>query len=418
MSEKTLGEQAEQARREAEATERERLHRIIQGCYGYLDIEAHPELAAEIEAVLAPCDEAGHCVAPEESDEHVGDTRVDLAVPVGGGSMNESAEQRLGAVEALFCEAHQPPHDSCPCCEAVRADDRRLDAEAALLEAHALLCVQKKWEPKPIDYEQLDPGIRDLVRRLREAGFDTTDSGDGVSKPPEWYQPDERGITEAFDFPHVVCKTEPHLLFAESRRLLALLGDEWDVEANYHPRHGSATMLARPSDERIANGVVICHQEEIRTCSPSKRGADELEAALQPPTQEMKDELSLGTAAVADRDLPPSTPDYLHGLYDAQRAVVEACTACDGQGFVIGVETENGHDCDGTEASCAVRCPVPIPVQVQEPCEYCGRPSDAIRALACSLDEASGSANNSATNNQSNEKEPSGEAAIPPQEPQ
>lgn len=30
-----------------------------------------------------------------------------------------------------------------------------------------------------IDYEQLDPGIRETVRRLRAWGFDTTDSGDG-----------------------------------------------------------------------------------------------------------------------------------------------------------------------------------------------------------------------------------------------
>lgn len=71
-------------------------------------------------------------------------------------------------------------------------------------------------------------------------------------------------------------------------------------------------------------------------------------------------------------------------LKDAQRAVVEACQACEGQGWTIGVETGYGHACDGTDANCALMCPVPEPVQVQERCEYCGRPSDAIRALATS----------------------------------
>jgi len=33
-----------------------------------------------------------------------------------------------------------------------------------------------------IDYDEIDPGIRDVVRRLREAGYNTTDSGDGVTK--------------------------------------------------------------------------------------------------------------------------------------------------------------------------------------------------------------------------------------------
>lgn len=42
--------------------------------------------------------------------------------------------------------------------------------------------------------ESLDPGVRRLVTLLRERGFNTTDSGDGVSKPS-----DERSM----DVPHV-----------------------------------------------------------------------------------------------------------------------------------------------------------------------------------------------------------------------
>jgi hypothetical protein len=33
-----------------------------------------------------------------------------------------------------------------------------------------------------INYDELDPGIRETVRWFRERGFDTTDSGDGVAK--------------------------------------------------------------------------------------------------------------------------------------------------------------------------------------------------------------------------------------------
>lgn len=50
-----------------------------------------------------------------------------------------------------------------------------------------------------MDYSILDPGIRDLVRWCRQMGLETSDSGDGVSKPAEWY---ERG--EAIRIPHVV----------------------------------------------------------------------------------------------------------------------------------------------------------------------------------------------------------------------
>jgi hypothetical protein len=69
-------------------------------------------------------------------------------------------------------------------------------------------------------------------------------------------------------------------------------------------------------------------------------------------------------------------------LEQAQRAVVEACEACEGQGWTIGITTGYGHACDGTDASCSQNCPVPVPEQIQEPCEYCGRPSAAIVALS------------------------------------
>ena len=67
----------------------------------------------------------------------------------------------------------------------------------------------------------------------------------------------------------------------------------------------------------------------------------------------------------------------LSALQEAQRAVVEACQACDGRGFIA--TTASAHGCDGTEESCARTCPVAV--EDQQQCEYCGRPVAAIQAL-------------------------------------
>lgn len=59
-----------------------------------------------------------------------------------------------------------------------------------------------------LNLEELDPGIREVVRRLRKAGFNTTDSGDGVSKPE---------MECALDVPNV------HMVFP----------NDWDSEGAY-----------------------------------------------------------------------------------------------------------------------------------------------------------------------------------------
>jgi hypothetical protein len=46
------------------------------------------------------------------------------------------------------------------------------------------------------DYEQLNPGIRDLVKTLHELGYETSDSGDGKTNI-------EAGMDWGFDFRHV-----------------------------------------------------------------------------------------------------------------------------------------------------------------------------------------------------------------------
>lgn len=73
-----------------------------------------------------------------------------------------------------------------------------------------------------INYEELDPGIRLTVKRLRDNGFETTDSGDGKTKllPGSIYDP-----TEVFTFPHVACVIDYEALLREATRLLHLLED-------------------------------------------------------------------------------------------------------------------------------------------------------------------------------------------------
>lgn len=107
-------------------------------------------------------------------------------------------------------------------------------------------------EVGPIDIATLDPGIRETVRRLRDAGFDTRDSGDGVTKLAAGW--------EALDFPHVVIRCEPAQVVAEARRLHTFVTEHgicvepvghssvW-IEASYDPVNDIATiMLAGMSD--------------------------------------------------------------------------------------------------------------------------------------------------------------------------
>lgn len=85
----------------------------------------------------------------------------------------------------------------------------------------------------------LDPGIRRLVVALREAGFETTDSGDGVSKPD---------VGRVLDVPHVFIVIKPDAMVTESHRLVATLRSfgvrvkPGVVQATYDPLDGVATL--------------------------------------------------------------------------------------------------------------------------------------------------------------------------------
>lgn len=105
----------------------------------------------------------------------------------------------------------------------------------------------------PIDYNQLDPGIRSTVRWLRDAGFNTIDSGDGITKA--------EAIAEghAMDAPHVFIRVTPERLSQTADVLLEFVqnsgfqvsaysldadapGASFFIEAHYSPVDGIATV--------------------------------------------------------------------------------------------------------------------------------------------------------------------------------
>ena len=92
-----------------------------------------------------------------------------------------------------------------------------------------------------IDYDTLDPGIRDVVRAINEWGWKTCDSGDGS----------KAGTMEcALDHPHVFCESrwEPGGIINEAHglaaRLVSRFGLGWFVETNYSTKDGRAFLYA------------------------------------------------------------------------------------------------------------------------------------------------------------------------------
>lgn len=97
--------------------------------------------------------------------------------------------------------------------------------------------IRKTLPKDEFNYDQLDPGIRDLVRKLRESGFETTDSGDGVSKP---------AVARNFDFPHVFAVVSPNHMVRLSHMMASLLPANWLVEATYSTKDKVGLLMARP----------------------------------------------------------------------------------------------------------------------------------------------------------------------------
>lgn len=136
----------------------------------------------------------------------------------------------------------------------------------------------------------LDPGIRRTVAWLRDHGFDTTDSGDGVTKL-------ETGVMDpedVLDVPHVVMVTEPDELVTWAKRLAHELSargidlvpegrGEPTLSASYDPANGSSVLILYGVNDEMLFGEA----------SESADACDEQEQSLahddtQPETPEAK----------------------------------------------------------------------------------------------------------------------------------
>jgi len=115
-----------------------------------------------------------------------------------------------------------------------------------------------------LDYALLDPGIKETVRFLRQLGFRTTDSGDGVTKPSE-------GDTGALTFPHVFMMVEPKKAHQEADRLKwvldkhGLLFGEVLIEATYLPIDKLAILMVNFLDDAKLLKRGIPSEEELRS---------------------------------------------------------------------------------------------------------------------------------------------------------
>lgn len=100
--------------------------------------------------------------------------------------------------------------------------------------------MQKKTNA--IDYNQLDPGIRETVKWLNSIGFRTTDSGDGVSKSD---------MECAMCIPNVAIETTKSSLIDDTDYLdfLLLGSDTHQIQASYDPRDGTAIILLLDFDD-------------------------------------------------------------------------------------------------------------------------------------------------------------------------
>ncbi|HVT63029.1 MAG TPA: hypothetical protein VHD33_06065 [Legionellaceae bacterium] len=99
---------------------------------------------------------------------------------------------------------------------------------------------------EPINYDELDPGVRQLVKNLRSFYFETTDSGDGVTKYPE----DRVLGDQAHIFIQV--KDAYYNLTSDAHRLNGFMQAEtyfcpeyagWKIEASYDPENGIGILM-------------------------------------------------------------------------------------------------------------------------------------------------------------------------------
>lgn len=176
-------------------------------------------------------------------------SQEDWSVAVRAGWERGKAEGRREALESLDFALGQLRH-AYPQIVAVKGEGfakgliapaiESIERLRALAEQKAessscRMSTRKMMSAEHLDYDTLDPGVRDVVRRLVECGFITTDSGDGVTKPAE---------QRTMDTPHVMCVTAAETLITAADYMQTVLGDDWTIQASYDPKDGSAVLVA------------------------------------------------------------------------------------------------------------------------------------------------------------------------------
>jgi len=147
---------------------------------------------------------------------------------------------------------------------------------------------------------ELDPGITEVVALLQGWDFETTDSGDGVTKLRAGWSPDE-----ALDIPHVHMQVRPDLMVQKADLLRGLLrchnipvesqrpGGIY-IQASYDPMHDSAIL----SLYGLNNELLEMHWRNECIESPAAGRGNEA------PTPD-------GAPRAADQnDLTPSREEY------------------------------------------------------------------------------------------------------------
>ena len=107
-----------------------------------------------------------------------------------------------------------------------------------------------------MNFREINPGICKLVAMLQDHGFDTCDSGDGITNP-------QLKIDGAMEIPNVFMTVPPAAIVSESKRLLDLLCSRVDfesessvasIEASYSPLDDTAVIALTGIDDGYVFG--------------------------------------------------------------------------------------------------------------------------------------------------------------------
>jgi len=109
----------------------------------------------------------------------------------------------------------------------------------------------------------LDPGIRGVVEWLRAEGFDTMDSGDGVTKgadgspaPHVFIRVERATMCDVADRLRKVCVARGIKLRGEAPDLESALDEDWPfIQAHYDPEDGIATVLLGCVDDATLKAI-------------------------------------------------------------------------------------------------------------------------------------------------------------------